>query len=206
MTDRAKHTGQRVYDRWAEYGFAYRAVDRLSRSLRRQAVRELRVDVGDTVVDLGCGPGGSFSLLSNVVGPDGDVLGVDYSSAMADAAAERADTTSSASVLRGDAAALPVRVDSVDGVFASLALSAMPELEAVLDEIARIVRPGGTLVVVDGQVPDGAFGTALQRIYHRLVNFTNPAILKTLQTRFESVAVVETFDAELGFIARVEIE
>ena len=60
MTGRTERIGQRVYDRWAEYGFAYRVVDRLTRGLRRQAVQELQVDVGDTVVDLGCGPGGSF--------------------------------------------------------------------------------------------------------------------------------------------------
>lgn len=206
MTGGASRAGQRLYDRWAEYEFVYRVVDRMTRSLRDRAVRELQVDAGDTVVDLGCGPGGSFSLLSRAIAPDGDVLGVDYSSGMVDAAADRADTTPPASVLRGDAATLPVRTNSVDGVLASLALSAMPELEGVLDEIARIVRPAGRLVVVDGRVPDGVFGTVLQRVYHRLVNFRNPNIPETLQSRFGAVAIVETFDAGLGFIARVEIE
>lgn len=81
----------------------------------------------------------------------------------------------------------------------------MPDLGAVLDEFARILRPDGTLVVVDGRVPDGVIGTAIQRIYHRLVNFTHPDVLETLQARFSAVTVVETFDAGLGFIARVDI-
>ena len=95
--------------------------------------------------------------------------------------------------------------DSVDAVFASLALSAMPDLGTVLDEIVRIVRSGGRLVVVDGQVPKGRVGDAIQRIYHRLVNFQNPDVLASLRSRFRSITVVETFDAGLGFIAQVEI-
>ena len=95
--------------------------------------------------------------------------------------------------------------DSVDAVFASLALSAMPDLRTVLDEIVCIVRSGGQLVVVDGQVPEGRGGDAVQRIYHRLVNFQNPDFLASLRNRFRSITVVDTFDAGLGFIARVEI-
>lgn len=124
---------------------------------------------------------------------------------MVDSAAEQANNTPSESALRGDAANLPIRTDSVDGVFASLALTAMQDLDTVFDEIARIVRSGGRLVIVDGRVPDGIVGSALRRIYHRLVNFQNPDLPETLRTRFESVAVVETHDAGLSFIARVEI-
>ena len=95
--------------------------------------------------------------------------------------------------------------DSVDAVFASLALSAMPDLGTVLDEIARIVCPGGQLVVVDGQIPEGRVGDTVQRIYHRLVNFQNSDVLASLRDRFRSITVVDTFDAGLGFIARVEL-
>ena len=205
VTDDATRRGQRVYDMWAEYGASYRVVDRLTQSLRRKAVQELDLDTGETVVDLGCGPGGSFSLLAAAVEPAGDVLGVDYSSAMVRSAGSEASDIPSASVLRGDAANLPSCADGVDAVFASLALSAMPDLGTVLDEIVRIVRSGGRLVVVDGQVPKGRVGDAIQRIYHRLVNFQNPDVLASLRSRFGSITIVETFDAGLGFIAQVEI-
>ena len=200
----ASRRGQRVYDTWAEYGASYRVVDRLTRAIRERAVRALDPDSGEAVVDLGCGPGGSFVPLAAAVGPTGDVLGVDYSAAMVRSANDAAAGIPAASVLRGDAAGLPLRADSVDAVFASLALSAMPKLERVLDEIARVVRPGGRLVVVDGRVPDGPVGDALQRIYRRLVNFRHPDVLASLRTRFDAVTLVETFDAGLGFVARVD--
>ena len=205
MTDDATRRGRRVYDAWAEYGVSYRAVDRLTRPVRRTAVEELDLEAGERVVDLGCGPGGSFSLLAAAVGQRGDVLGVDYSAGMARSAGRTAAEVPSASVVQSDAATLPLCADSVDAVFASLALSAMPELGAVLDEIDRIVRPGGRLVIVDGRVPDGRIGDAVQRLYRRLVNFRNPELLGSLRDRFNAVTVVDTFDADLGFIARVEI-
>lgn len=206
VTDDATRRGQRVYDLWATYGASYRAVDRLTASLRERAIRELGTDTGETVVDLGCGPGRSFPPLATTVEPAGDVLGVDYSSAMVRSARIESSDVPSASVLRGDAAGLPLCADSVDAVFASLALSAMPDLETVLDEIERVVRSGGRLVVVDGRIPEGRLGDAVRRIYHRLVNFQHPNVLASLRGRFASVLVVETFDAGLGFICRVEID
>jgi ubiquinone/menaquinone biosynthesis C-methylase UbiE len=202
----AARRGQRLYDRWAEYGLLYRAVDRLSRPVREVAVAALDPDPGDAIVDLGCGPGGSFGLLSEAVGPAGDVLGGGYSGERGRAAAGRAAERPPVSVLRGDAAALPLRTDAVDGAFASLALSAMSDLERVLDEVERVVRSGGRLAVVDGRVPDGAFGSALRTAYRRLVNFRHSDVVADLRRRFASVTVVDAFDAGLGFVARVEIE
>ena len=206
MVDDPARRGQRVYDRWATYGPAYRLVDRLSRSMREAAVRALAPDAGDAVVDLGCGPGGSFPLLAEAVGPEGEVIGVDYSAEMVRAAAERAAAYPSVSVFRADASELGLRADSVDGAFASLALSAMPDVTGVFDEIERVVRPGGRVAVIDGRVPDGAFGNAVMKAYRRVVNFQHADVLADLQRRFESVTVVERFDAGLGFVARVDVD
>ncbi|MEZ3163712.1 methyltransferase domain-containing protein [Halorubrum sp. RMP-47] len=205
MADDAARRGQRVYDRWAEYGVLYRAVDRLTRSVRKTAGVALGVGAGDAVLDLGCGPGGSLPILADAVGADGTVIGVDYSAGMVRAATERARANPPAAVIRGDAGGLPLRDDAVDAAFASLALSAMPAIGGVLDEVERVVRPGGRLVVVDGRAPDGAAGSALRAVYRRLVNFRNPDVLAVLRHRFGSVTVVESFDAGLEFVARADV-
>ena len=206
MPDDAARRGQRVYDRWAECDPLYAAVDRLTRSIRTTGAAALGVGAGDSVLDLGCGPGGSLPLLADAVGTNGTAIGVDYSAGMVRAAAERAGAHPPAAAARGDAGQLPLRDDAVDAAFASLALSAMPAVDKVLDEVERVVRPGGRLVVVDGRVPDGAAGSALRAMYHRLVNFRNPDVLTVLRRRFDSVTVVESFDAGLGFVARVDVE
>jgi demethylmenaquinone methyltransferase/2-methoxy-6-polyprenyl-1,4-benzoquinol methylase len=205
MPDTDRTRGQRVYDRWATYRLPYLLVDRLTRSMRRDAVSELALDPGGTVLDLGCGPGGSGHRLGESVGPDGRVVGLDYSSGMVRRAQRRLDSVPPADVIRADAATLPLATDSVDGVLASLALSAMPRLDRVLDEVARVVRPGGRLVVLDGRTGEGAFGTVLARVYRRLVNVRNPDVLAALHRRFGTVVVTRRFDAGLGFLARVEL-
>ena len=49
---------------------------------RREAIQNLQLVEGDTVVDLGCGTGLNFSLLQEKLGPEGKIIGVDLSSEM----------------------------------------------------------------------------------------------------------------------------
>lgn len=197
--------GRRLYDRWAAHGSVYRLVDAMTRGLRKEAIELLELRTGDTVVDLGCGPGDSLALLEDAVGDDGAVVGVDYSEKMVRRANRRVSETPSATVVQSDAGRLPVRSDTVDGVFASLALSAMPELRSVLSEVNRVLCPDGRLVVVDGRAPSGTLGRLLTRVYARLVNFQHPDTPSILQEAFPKVDVVRSFDAGLGFIARAEV-
>lgn len=198
---RSAERGQRVYDRWGSYRLLYDLVDRASRSLRRRAVSALDLGGGDTALDLGCGPGASLSLLGEPVGPDGRVLGVDYSEGMARRAAARATHVPGAAVLRADGRSLPLAPDSVDGVLASLALSAMPAAAAVLAEVRRVLEPGGSLAVVDGRPADGLLGRVLDPLYARLVNWQGVDVLELLREAFPNVEVLESFDGGLGVVA-----
>ena len=53
------------------------------RAYRKRAVEALCLQKGDTVVDLGCGTGLNFSLLQEQLGPQGKIIGVDLTDAMA---------------------------------------------------------------------------------------------------------------------------
>lgn len=57
--------------------------------LRAKAVSLLRLSPGSRVLDLGCGPGGSFPFLAEAVGPTGEVVGVEISSDVAENATRR---------------------------------------------------------------------------------------------------------------------
>ncbi|KOV70507.1 SAM-dependent methyltransferase [Streptomyces sp. AS58] len=110
------------------------------------AVAELGLREGDRVLDAGCGTGRALAPLRAAVGPSGVVLGADLTPAML-AAAVRAGRDRDARLLLTDVAALPVRSESLDAVFAAGLIAHLPEPGRGLRELARVVRPGGRLAL-----------------------------------------------------------
>ncbi|MFF1320692.1 class I SAM-dependent methyltransferase [Streptomyces chartreusis] len=110
------------------------------------AVAELGLREGARVLDAGCGTGRALPPLRDAVGPSGVVLGADLTSAMLEAAA-RAGRDADGQLLLADVAALPVRSESLDAVFAAGLIAHLPNPAENLRELARVVRPGGTLAL-----------------------------------------------------------
>jgi ArsR family transcriptional regulator len=98
------------------------------------------------VADLGCGTGQASALLSPHVR---QVIGVDQSAAMLKAARQRTAGLQNVDLRRGSLEALPMEAAACDAALLVLALTYVPEPSAVLQEMARVLRPGGRAVVVD---------------------------------------------------------
>ncbi|MFG2574065.1 class I SAM-dependent methyltransferase [Streptomyces sp. NPDC048481] len=101
---------------------------------------------GDRVLDAGCGTGRALTPLRAVVGPSGTVVGVDLTPAMLEAAV-RAGRDRDGLLLLADVAALPLRSASLDAVFAAGLVAHLHHPADGLRELARVVRPGGTLAL-----------------------------------------------------------
>ncbi|MFD8045970.1 class I SAM-dependent methyltransferase [Streptomyces chartreusis] len=110
------------------------------------AVAELGLREGARVLDAGCGTGRALPPLRDAVGPSGVVLGADLTPAMLEAAA-RAGRDADGQLLLADVAALPVRSESLNAVFAAGLIAHLPNPAENLRELARVVRPGGTLAL-----------------------------------------------------------
>ncbi|MET7455834.1 class I SAM-dependent methyltransferase [Streptomyces sp. NPDC005574] len=110
------------------------------------AVGALGLRAGDRVLDAGCGTGRALPPLRAAVGPSGVVLGADLTPAMLRAAAG-AGRDQEGQLLLADVTALPLRSRSLDAVFGAGLVSHLPRPVDNLRELARVVRPGGTLAL-----------------------------------------------------------
>jgi SAM-dependent methyltransferase len=110
------------------------------------AVAGLGLRSGDRVLDAGCGTGRALPALRAAVGASGVVVGVDLTPAMLRAAV-RAGRHRDGWLLLADVAALPLRPESFDAVFAAGLISHLPRPAENLRELRRVVRPGGILAL-----------------------------------------------------------
>lgn len=99
-----------------------------------------------TVADLGCGTGTITAELARCVAK---VVGVDNSPAMLDAARATTRGLSNVDLLPGELTDLPLGDASCDAAVCVLVLSYVDDVAAAVGEIARVVRPGGRVVVLD---------------------------------------------------------
>jgi SAM-dependent methyltransferase len=106
------------------------------------------LDPSWTIGDLGCGTGQTTAALAPFVSR---VIAVDESSAMLGAARKRLDATRNVELRSGDLEDLPIEDASLDAAVLSLVLHFVVDPPKVLTEAARVLRPGGRLLIVDMQ-------------------------------------------------------
>jgi SAM-dependent methyltransferase len=145
------------------------------RRVRRTALRALRPEPGQRLLDAGSGAGDVARWLAAEMGPAGEVIALDYSAATIAAAVQRHDG-SNVSYRTGDVGALDLPDASVDGVWCERVLQHVDDADQAIAELIRVTRPGGRICLIDTDwgslafdgVPAGLAQTVVAHMHGRL--------------------------------------
>ena len=142
----SKDDAQRTFDRWAG---SYER-DPFSRSiarLQRDALEALELHEGDRLLDVGCGTGAAVRTAAEVAQR---AVGVDLSPRMLAEARERARGVPNVEFVQGDSENLPFGEGEFTAVLCTTSLHHYPHPDAAAQEFARVLAPGGRVVLGDG--------------------------------------------------------
>lgn len=116
---------------------------------------------GDTVIDLGSGAGNDCFIARAEAGESGKIIGIDFTPAMISKARTNAEKLGCNNVefRQGDIEQIPVTANTADIVVSNCVLNLVPNKNAVIKDIFRVLKPGGHFsisdVVLKGYLPEG---------------------------------------------------
>lgn len=139
----------------------------LDQGWRRKAIAALRHGARGDVVDLCAG-----TLDLSVMLLDGgarSIQALDFSENMLQAGAPKLPPGAPVTLVTADARDMPLEDASADGIIAGFGLRNVPEVHRAVEECARVLRPGGRLVVLEFFQPESLGARLLQGSYNRFV-------------------------------------
>lgn len=163
-----------------------------------------KIKKGDVVIDLGSGAGNDAFIARAEVGETGKVIGIDFAEAMINKARANAEKLGFNNVefRYGDVEKMPVTANVADVIVSNCVLNLVPNKDAVIKDIYRVLKPGGHFsisdVVLAGNLPDalrkdaemyaGCVSGAIQKdVYLKLINLNG---FKNITVQKEKAIVI----------------
>jgi phosphatidylethanolamine/phosphatidyl-N-methylethanolamine N-methyltransferase len=147
---------------YSKYAGVYDLVfGRVFQDSREAVVRNLKIDPGERVLEVGVGTGLCLPMYPRHC----DITAIDLSEAMLQKAAERVrdETLSNVSLQRMDAGEMTFPDDSFDLVIAAYVVTAVPDYRKLMSEMIRVSRPGGRLVLLNHFTQDSPIIAAVEK-------------------------------------------
>lgn len=118
-----------------------------------------KIKKGDVVIDLGSGAGNDAFIARHETGETGKVIGIDFTPAMIELARKNAAVRGYNNIefRQGDIEEMPVASNTADVIVSNCVLNLVPNKDAVIKEIFRVLKPGGHFsisdIVLEGKLP-----------------------------------------------------
>lgn len=155
---------------------------------RNYTMKQMNIQPGQSALDVACGTADWTIALAQAVGPTGNVVGLDFSQNMLDVGAYKVSKTDVGSVIKlvnGDAMNLPYEDNTFDYATIGFALRNVPDIQTVLNEMTRVVKPGGKIVSLEVSKPP--FIPYRKLFYLYFYNIL-PLIAKMVVNKYEQYA------------------
>ena len=138
---------------------------------RKKAIKRLKKDNPKTILDIATGTADMAIMASRLLNPD-KVIGIDISAQMLEEGrkkVEREQLVDKIDLLRGDSEAINFGENTFDAVMAAFGVRNFENLEKGLDEMLRVLRPGGQIVILEFSKPKQTAVRGLYNIYMKIV-------------------------------------
>lgn len=162
---------------------------------RVRALLDLRP--GLQVLEAGTGTGEDAQEAAKLVAPDGQVVGLDMSRVMIDEAKRRVqDTNLPVRFVQGDIQHLPFEDASFDRCYADRIFIHLPDPQLALAELVRVTKPGGKILIVEGDHETQVLDTPYPELTRRFFRFRNdgmrqPGIAHQLYALFKEAGLLD---------------
>ena len=144
---------------WYDFYSAFYDIDAfLVERIRQVAIKELRLQRGNSVLDIACGTGANFRLLESQIGAEGVIVGVDYSNGMLEKARRKVEKRNWQNIIlvRDDAGNLSADLlrehaglEKVDGVLCTLGLTVIPDWRSAFQRSYERLQEGRRYSIMD---------------------------------------------------------
>jgi len=135
----------------------------LNSSVKIKAIKNIPLKSDVKVLDVCCGTGDIAIHIAKNIAVKGEVTGVDFSSKMLEIAKNKAQNLKNITFFEADALNLPFAENEFDACFISFGLRNLEDLKNGLEEMKRVVKPGGYVVNLDTGKPKGIF-----KFFHKI--------------------------------------
>jgi ubiquinone/menaquinone biosynthesis C-methylase UbiE len=161
---------------------------------RKEVLAALALQPGETVLDVGSGPGLLMADMAALVGPEGHVTGVDASDSMLTLSRRRfADPPlrERTSILKAEATQLPFETGHFDAGVSTQVYEYVPDVDRALAELCRVLRPGGRALILDTDWDSLVWSTLNPSLSNQFIDawtkrFAHPHLPRTLQHRLRN--------------------
>ncbi|MDL4840799.1 demethylmenaquinone methyltransferase [Aquibacillus rhizosphaerae] len=183
--ERVHHVFEKIYNR---YDFMNSVISfQRHKAWRNDVMKRMNVQKGDKALDVCCGTGDWSFALAEAVGESGSVIGLDFSKNMLSIGQDKQDQLrlKQLDFKHGNAMDLPFDDNSFDYVTIGFGLRNVPDYVKVLNEMKRVVKPGGKVVCLETSQPTTI---GFRQLYYFYFRFIMPLFGRLLAKSYKEYA------------------